>query len=73
MGFVFMAIRSRPWIISVPVIAVLGAALLAALAVFDKSSFNTLISGDGYFIKTREVQAYVSCRQKDNLRLCCSA
>ena len=56
MGFVFMAIRSRPWIISVPVIAILGAALLAALAVFDKSSFNTLISGDGYFIKTRVYQ-----------------
>ena len=56
MGFVFMAIRSKPWIISVPVIAILGAALLAALAVFDKSSFNTLISGDGYFIKTRVYQ-----------------
>ncbi|QRF74944.1 Dolichyl-monophosphooligosaccharide--protein glycosyltransferase AglB [Thermoplasmatales archaeon] len=56
MGFVFMAIRSKPWVISVPVIAVLGAGLLAALAVFDTHSFNTLISGDGYFIKTRVYQ-----------------
>ncbi|MEM0154993.1 MAG: hypothetical protein QW597_00080 [Thermoplasmataceae archaeon] len=56
MGFVFVAIRGRPWIISVPIIAILGAILLGALAIFDAHAFNTLLSGDGYFIKTKVYQ-----------------
>ncbi|MCI4353221.1 MAG: carboxypeptidase regulatory-like domain-containing protein [Thermoplasmata archaeon] len=48
----FVLLRQYPWVVTVPVLAALGALGLAALYVASPSSFLTLITGQGYFAKT---------------------
>ncbi|HEV2361045.1 MAG TPA: hypothetical protein VGS21_05040, partial [Acidimicrobiales bacterium] len=48
----FLLLRDYPWVVSVPVFL---AALLAGAAAFyfvDPATFNTVITGQGYFVKT---------------------
>lgn len=52
-GIVVMALWSRPWIITVSVLVLFFLAILAVAVTVDRSILNILLSGDGYFIKTR--------------------
>ncbi|MCL5988180.1 MAG: glycosyltransferase family 39 protein [Candidatus Thermoplasmatota archaeon] len=53
----FMSIVGRkPWIISVPVMIILVSVTLLGLFKFAPHIFNEIISGEGYFIKTRVYQ-----------------
>ncbi len=54
---VLMSIAGRkPWIISVPVMILFIVVTLAGLYKFSPHIFNEIISGEGYFIKTRVYQ-----------------
>ncbi len=46
-------IGRRPWILIIPVLIVVAAVGIVGMDFFAPSLFHTLISGDGYFIKTR--------------------
>ncbi|MCI4323090.1 MAG: hypothetical protein L3K03_03565 [Thermoplasmata archaeon] len=48
----FLALRDYPWVFSVPVLASLGAAAVAVLYFISPTQFATIISGQGYFVKT---------------------
>ena len=52
-GVLLMALWSRPWIITVPVLLLFFLAILAVAITVDRAILNILLSGDGYFIKTR--------------------
>jgi dolichyl-diphosphooligosaccharide--protein glycosyltransferase len=43
----------KPWIISIPILLLFGGLFLAAVAYGAPHIFHEIISGDGYFIKTR--------------------
>ncbi|MGP6220745.1 carboxypeptidase regulatory-like domain-containing protein [Caldiplasma sukawensis] len=58
LGLIFVSallsiIGRKPWIISVPVIAIVTIVSLSFLDVFAHHIFFEIISGEGYFIKTR--------------------
>lgn len=58
LGLIFVSallsiIGRKPWIISVPVIAIVTVVSLSFLDIFAHHIFFEIISGEGYFIKTR--------------------
>lgn len=52
-GVVVNAIGRRPWILVFPVLIVVAGGAIVGADIFAHSLFIRLISGDGYFIKTR--------------------
>ena len=48
----FVLLRQYPWVVTVPVLAAVAFVGLGAFAVISPSSFQTLITGQGYFAKT---------------------
>jgi dolichyl-diphosphooligosaccharide--protein glycosyltransferase len=52
-GVVINAIGRRPWILVFPILIVVAGAAIVGSDIFAHSLFIRLISGDGYFIKTR--------------------
>ncbi len=48
----FVILRQYPWVVTVPVLAGVVGVGFGALAVLAPSSFQTLITGQGYFAKT---------------------
>ena len=52
-GIVVNAIGRRPWILVFPVLIVVAGGAIVGADIFAHSLFIRLISGDGYFIKTR--------------------
>jgi len=48
----FVLLRQYPWVVTVPVLAGVVAAGLGVFALVAPSSFQTLITGQGYFAKT---------------------
>ena len=52
-GILINLVGKKPWIITIPVMAVIVAAAVVALDKIDPSILREIVSGDGYFIKTR--------------------
>ena len=52
-GMVVNAIGRRPWILVFPILIIVAAGAIGGADVFAHGLFERLISGDGYFIKTR--------------------
>jgi asparagine N-glycosylation enzyme membrane subunit Stt3 len=48
----FLLMRDVPWVLSIPILIGIVLAGVGALALVDKSLFTTLITGQGYFVKT---------------------
>ncbi|MGI0150643.1 MAG: hypothetical protein ACREC5_01740, partial [Thermoplasmata archaeon] len=48
----FLLLRDQPWVISVPALLATGAAAVGVLALVDYTAFVTIITGQGYFVKT---------------------
>ncbi len=48
----FLLLRDRPWVFSLPLLIGTAGVALAALDLIDPSSFSTIITGQGYFVKT---------------------
>lgn len=48
----FLLMRDVPWVVSIPMLVGLVLAGIGGLAVVDHSLFTTLITGQGYFVKT---------------------
>ncbi len=48
----FVLMRDIPWVLSIPILIGIVLAGVGALAVVDHSLFTTLITGQGYFVKT---------------------
>ncbi len=48
----FLLMRDVPWVFSLPFLAGIVLAGVAALAVFDPNDFTTIVTGQGYFIKS---------------------
>ncbi|MEM0157845.1 MAG: STT3 domain-containing protein, partial [Thermoplasmataceae archaeon] len=46
-------IGRRPWVLIIPILIIVSAVGILGMDFFAPSLFHTLISGDGYFIKTR--------------------
>ena len=52
-GLFVSVMRGKPWIIIIPSLMMILLVILGYAYVFDRGILNTLLSGDGYFIKTR--------------------
>jgi len=48
----FMMMRDYPWVVSVPVLAGIGAAGIALLDLVNHTFFVNIVTGQGYFVKT---------------------
>ena len=48
----FLLLRDVPWVFSIPVLAVLVLAAAGLLAVVNPGYFSSIITGQGYFVKT---------------------
>jgi len=48
----FMLMRDFPWVVSIPTLVLLVLAGVAALAVVDPADFNSIVTGQGYFVKS---------------------
>ncbi|MGC2035892.1 MAG: carboxypeptidase regulatory-like domain-containing protein [Thermoplasmata archaeon] len=48
----FMALRDTPWVISIPVLIGVAALAIIGLALVNNSFFVTIVTGQGYFVKT---------------------
>lgn len=52
-GILINLIAKKPWIITIPIMAVIVAVAIIALDKIEPSILREIVSGDGYFIKTR--------------------
>ncbi len=52
-GILMAFAEDFPWIISIPSLVILLLALVGALKLVDPNLLNSILSGEGYFIKTR--------------------
>ncbi|HTT34532.1 MAG TPA: carboxypeptidase regulatory-like domain-containing protein [Thermoplasmata archaeon] len=48
----FLFLRDYPWVVSLPVLAAIGGAASGILYLIAPASFITLVTGQGYFVKT---------------------
>ena len=48
----FLLLRDYPWVVSVPVLAAVGLAAIGVLDLVSPASFTTIVTGQGYFVKT---------------------
>ncbi len=48
----FLLLRDQPWVVSVPAFLLTGLAAVGLLLAVDPSAFVTIITGQGYFVKT---------------------
>lgn len=53
LGIIISILGRKPWIISIPLIIILVSVFVGALAFVDHNMFTDIITGDGYFIKSR--------------------
>ena len=53
LGILIGLVGRKPWIISVPMIVILVSMVIGGLSVVDHRVFIDIISGDGYFIKSK--------------------
>ncbi len=52
-GIVIGIVGRRPWILIIPILAVVVIAAFEGMAIFSPALLDRLLSGEGYFIKTR--------------------
>ena len=48
----FIMMRDYPWVVSIPVLAGIGAVAVGALNFVDHADFVNIVTGQGYFVKT---------------------
>lgn len=48
----FVLMREVPWVVSVPILAAIGAAAVGALYFVNRNFFTNIVTGQGYFVKT---------------------
>lgn len=48
----FLVLRDQPWVLSVPVLAIIGVAAIGVLDVVNHAFFTNIVTGQGYFVKT---------------------
>ncbi|MGA7922645.1 MAG: STT3 domain-containing protein, partial [Thermoplasmata archaeon] len=48
----FMFLRDYPWVVSVPVLVAVAGLAVLALAIVNNTFFITIVTGQGYFVKT---------------------
>ncbi|HEV2316412.1 MAG TPA: carboxypeptidase regulatory-like domain-containing protein [Thermoplasmata archaeon] len=48
----FLLLRESPWVVSLPALAATAAAAVGLLVLVDRSAFVTIVTGQGYFVKT---------------------
>jgi dolichyl-phosphooligosaccharide-protein glycotransferase len=48
----FLFLRDTPWVISVPALLITGAIAIGGLFIVDPTTFTTIVTGQGYFVKT---------------------
>ncbi|HUT28130.1 MAG TPA: carboxypeptidase regulatory-like domain-containing protein [Methanomassiliicoccales archaeon] len=53
LGLMFVVTRDYPWTLVLPVFTVLALATLALLSVFSPAFFESIISGQGYLVKSK--------------------
>ena len=52
-GMIFVVTRDYPWTLTLPVIAVISVAALAAFYIISPNFFNAIVSGQGYLVKSK--------------------
>lgn len=53
LGLIISVLGRKPWIVSIPLIIILISIFVGALAFLDHHMFSDIVTGDGYFIKSK--------------------
>ncbi|HEY6238767.1 MAG TPA: STT3 domain-containing protein, partial [Thermoplasmata archaeon] len=48
----FVMMRDSPWVVSIPVLLIVGGAAIGVLDLLDHQRFVNIVTGQGYFVKT---------------------